>query len=431
MDEDKTFDLDDLNDEFWKKVIFFEIRHSSGLGGPGVFWMVTEDKKKYCLGFQGLPFSEYELADHLHPMFLQTNKLKNGHHRYAMEDDWHYIQGPEFHTTGAMIRDDIYEKFIGVAKDEKRIKEKVERGYYNLPDIVGFALGTESLERIDYIRFVHAREEEARRIKEINAEHERNKLLPEHLIWKPMHMNNMEENSILGEYALIIKRNTEKLVAMKFTIVFQPYYVKPMEIDPSKGTECYVLFNKTYHDLYGPIDYPSNENKWVRCEENCQTPKHELAFFDWICLSDGDMGDYGEFISSFSTEEEAKEYALSYANANSHIIGNRNTMVTQIDPKEDLSRRAERYEAYQAYRKYYREIMEVIVNYDDYPDSSSGGGGYLMRAILEEVPQITERQLKYFWGDVPLVLEKRTQDLIEMERYKSIEQLQKMKFKDK
>lgn len=35
MNQDKTFDLEDLTDYFWKKVVFFELCHSSGLGGPG------------------------------------------------------------------------------------------------------------------------------------------------------------------------------------------------------------------------------------------------------------------------------------------------------------------------------------------------------------------------------------------------------------
>ena len=429
MNEEKTFDLDDLDDEFWKKVVFFEIWHSSGLGGPGGLWMVTEDKKKYYLGFEDLPFNEYKLAENLHPMFSLSNKLERGRHRYAIEDDgWQFIQGDPLFTAGAMIRDDIYEVFIEVAKDKNLVKEKVEFGYYNLPDIVGLALGTESMERINYIHSVRAQEKLERRMKEIDEEHERNKFLPEHMIWKPMHENDLKENPIFGERALIVKRNDEKLVVMKFTIIFQLYHVKPLRIDPSKGTERYILFEKTYHDFYGPIDFPRDEdkleNQWEKVKENFQTSRHALAFFHWACLSDGD---YGMFLCSFGTEEEAKEYALCYANANSHITGNRNTLITHLEPKEDLQRRVERYEAYQAYRKYYKEIMDVIVNFDGYPDYTSGGALFLKEAILKEVPQITERQLTLVWRDLPVVLEKRTQDVIEMERQKSIEQLQKMK----
>ena len=147
-------------------------------------------------------------------------------------------------------------------------------------------------------------------------------------------------------------------------------------------------------DFYGSIDYLSGEDGGDNREENFQSAKHVLAFFRWDCLSDGD---YGRFLCSFATEEESKEYAICYANANSHIVGNRNTLITHLDRKEDLKRRVERYEAYQAYRKYYKEILEAVVNFDDWPDSSSGGGPFLMEAILEAVPQLTERQLYYFW----------------------------------
>ena len=250
MDGDKTFDLKDLTDDFWKKVVFFEITHSSGLGGLGALWLVTEDKKKYYLGFEDLPFSEYDLAENLHFMFTQTDEIENGHFRYAIEDDgWHYIHGILFHSSDAFVRDDIYEEFFKVALDEEVVKEKVHFGYYNLPDIVGLALGTDYLERIDYIRSVRAKEKEAQLIKEFNDEYERNEFLPEHLVWKPMHTNNIKENSAYGEHALIISRKEDQLVAQKFTIVFQYPISKPMGIEPSKGPEYYILFEKYYYNF--------------------------------------------------------------------------------------------------------------------------------------------------------------------------------------
>lgn len=341
MNQDKTFDLEDLTDYFWKKVVFFELCHSSGLGGPGALWMVTEDKKKYYLGFEDLPFSE----DNLCAMLSRYKKE---------DDDWHDIHGLPFHTMGALVRGDIYENFNRIARDENLVKEKVDFGYYNLSDIVGLALGTESLERINYICSVRAQEKEARLRKERNEERERNKFLPEHLVWKPMHKNNMKANSVFGEYALLITRKEEKLVAMEFKIVFQEHMKKPMLLDIAKGTDYYVLFEKTDHDFYGPIDYPSPEDKWGNSEEDCRTSKHESSFFDRYLSGNKDMGDYGRFLRAFSTEEAAKEYAVCYANANSHIIGDRNSLITHLDSEEDHRRRVERYEAYQAYRKYYK-----------------------------------------------------------------------------
>ena len=75
--------------------------------------------------------------------------------------------------------------------------------------------------------------------------------------------------------------------------------------------------------------------------------------------------------------------------------------------------------------------MDVIVNFEGYPDYTSGGAPFLKEAILKEVPQITERQLTLVWRDLPIVLEKRTQDVIEMERQNSMVQLQKIENGDK
>ena len=127
----------------------------------------------------------------------------------------------------------------------------------------------------------------------------------------------------------------------------------------------------------------------------------------------------------FQTIEEAKEYALCFANANSHRAGNRHTMATEFDPIEDHKLRVERYEAYQAYRKHYKKIMETIVNFDRYPSPSSGGSAFLIEAILEAVPEITKKQLMYFRHELPKVLEKRTQDVIEMERQRSLDFIRK------
>ena len=81
----------------------------------------------------------------------------------------------------------------------------------------------------------------------------------------------------------------------------------------------------------------------------------------------------------------------------------------------------ERYEAYLLYGKYYREIIDAIANFDGYPSKNSGGGGYLIEEVLEKVPQISKKQLMYFWYDVPKVIEKRTQEVIEQERQRSLD----------
>lgn len=45
--EKKTFELSDLDEDFWKKVIFINICWSSGMGGAGYLWFITEEKREY------------------------------------------------------------------------------------------------------------------------------------------------------------------------------------------------------------------------------------------------------------------------------------------------------------------------------------------------------------------------------------------------
>ena len=418
--ESITFDLQDLDEEFWSNVVFFQIYHSSGLGGPGALWLVTEEKKKYYLGFEDLPFNEFFLAENLNELFEKTDEWDGARHPYLIENNgWIYLKGLDITVEGeALIRKDIYEAFRKVALNKELVNEKARYGFYDLPAIVGLALGTDSLERVDYIRSVKAQEKHDRLMEEAHAEYERKKLLPEHIVWKPMHMNNIADNPVVGEYALIINKTDDKITARKFTIFYQPHMIEPMHLDPSKGTECYVLFEKSYDEIYGQLEYPTSENKGAYSEENYQCSRHQLAYFDWASFSEGDMFDYGRFIRCFKTSDEAKEYALCFANANG---GDRFTLITNLDPKEDQKRRVERFEAYRAYQKYYKKILDVIVNADIYSSDTSGGGAYLLDAILEGVPEISETQLMYIRHDLPWVLEKRTQDTIEKELQRSLE----------
>lgn len=408
MNRKKIFDLKDLNDCFWEKVVYFGICYSTGLGGYGNVIMVTEDKKKYDLGFEDLPFSEYRLAENLHPMFAYTDRRENGYTVYEVEEKgWHRVKDV-WELEEDFIRDDIYEKFLEIRKNMPWRDSCLE-------DLVGLALGTENLECFEYIRSRIAREKEAKLIKEMNAEHERNKLLPEHLIWRPMHVNNIRENPICGEASVILSRIHDGLIAQKFSILFQYEMERPMWIKANAEIESYNLFEKYYDDFYGPEIHP---------EEWGENREFEDCYFRWICFTDEDLEDYGKFIRSFKTMEEAKEYALCYANANSHRIGNRNTIVRKLSLKEEHKIRIERYEAYQLYRKHYKEILEVITNSDKHPNGSEGAGG-LIKTILREVPELSKKQLMYFWEDIPLVLEKHTQDLIEKEREKSMEVLKR------
>lgn len=66
----KTFELKDINNEFFEKTLLIYISHSSGLGGPGYIDFIMKDKE-YILSFLHIPFNEYAL-ENLHPILKKN-----------------------------------------------------------------------------------------------------------------------------------------------------------------------------------------------------------------------------------------------------------------------------------------------------------------------------------------------------------------------
>lgn len=246
--------------------------------------------------------------------------------------------------------------------------------------------------------------------------------LPDHLKWKPLFVNNIKSNGQCGEYAVLITKTDDNYRVGKFTILFQKQQSSPMHIEPDKEPECYILFEKSYFDVYGPACYPENGG-----EEDVFGCSYQMrAFLKWISFDEADMHDYGRFIRCFKTLEEAKEYALVFANANNHFYGYKKTVIDKIDPKEDHEKRVKRYEAYQMFRKHYKEIIDAILDFD-YSNMSDIGPFFVISAIMKRVPEISRDMLHYFWEDLPLTLSKSTQRMIEEEKQKSMKILSELK----
>ena len=432
MDRTHTFDLQDLDDAFWKSVVFYQIYPSSGMGGPGCLCLVTEDKKMYVLGFEGISFSEFDLGKKF-PFF---GRKKEYNDRDMIDETDNRVWKRVLRNI-AFVREDIWPAFQATWDNEELVKEKVVFSYSNIPDIVGLAIGAESLERLDYIEWALFREEMNRKMAAIEAEHERNKLTEEHFEWKPFYINNIKSNEQGGWYALLFTEKDGVISGAKFSIVFQRHQALlrgHAYVSDQDEIELYHLYKKTYYDVIGPLEYPPckderQEELWEKKygDNGTASKGHNLAFFDWITLDDADVNRYGKFMRSFKSLEEAKEYAMCFANANSHIYGDKNTIIKGVyDAKRDHECRVKRYDAYLAYRKNYKKILDVICDYDGYPSKSSGGGGFLFDAVLEMVPEITKEQLSIIWQDIPRVLEKRTQQYIEEEKQESLQFMDEM-----
>lgn len=414
MDRRETFDLEDLNDEFMKKVVYIETKESSGLGGTGYTYFITEDGTEYYLGYEDLPFSEWDIDEYI-PL-IKIKGFENGRPIYEIEDKgWHYLAGND-----ALIRGDIWDVVQKNAKGEELCDiEKYDSDYVNMVDIIRSALGIKESKRVDYIRSAIWQENFEREQKRIREEHEKNKLLDEHFIWHPIHPNNIESNGQEGIYALLFTEDDGRIKGVKFSIIFQKKQDSPMCQKWDSEIELYNLFVKDYEYVTGQLYYPPYDSRDGR--------NSMLHFYERITLDNYDINSYGGFLRSFNSLDEAKEYTICYANSNSHRYGDRNTIIKDThNEAREYRLRAEKCQAYIAFRKYYKEIFETVCNFDGYESEGSGGGGFIIAAVLKAVPQITKRQLEFIWHDIPLVLEARTQRYIKEELQNCIEQLERI-----
>lgn len=320
MDRDHTFDLPDLTEDFWKTVVFAQEDPPSGMGGPGCVCLLSKEGKEYIFGFEETPFYK---STELFPIFETTDERIGYRHKYkAEEHGWKYLEQEK-----ALIREDILDEYSKAAAEAKW--EKGNSWYFYAIDLAGRAIGVEHLERYDYIGSVLYRERMDREMAERQKEREKEKLTENEFNWKPMHVNNIPDNSEMGVYALLMRRNDGKIKGVKYSILYQYEEHSPMLIYSDAKVEAYILFYADYDDIIGPWDYHSVSRQ--ECAELYGKENHfppELAYYDWITFSDGDIHNFGRFLRTFRSLEEAKAYAMYYANVNSGGI-NKETILKQ------------------------------------------------------------------------------------------------------
>ena len=138
-----TFKLSDLNQSFWDKVIFIQVCHPSGMGGPGVIWIITNEHKLYVIGITELPFNEWTDLEKLTPL-LDVINFPNGVEAYKAE-----TVGYKYSNLGyVLIKEeyfDQYEKMWKLVYDMDQYKIH----YVHEPDVMKLVLGCEDMERLD------------------------------------------------------------------------------------------------------------------------------------------------------------------------------------------------------------------------------------------------------------------------------------------
>lgn len=123
----------------------------------------------------------------------------------------------------------------------------------------------------------------------------------EDMAWKSIYPNNMRGNGLDGYYCLMLHKDKEgKVSGRKYSIVFQNEEVEKGTglVNPNK-INGYILFEKVYREIVGPLDYPE------ALEDYAPDLWHSEN-----TLSSSDMNDKGSFVYAYDNLEDAKKRAL-------------------------------------------------------------------------------------------------------------------------
>lgn len=405
--EGKTFRLEQLDEKFWGDVILATLYHSSGLGGAGSLSLVTTEGKEYFITFDSFPYSEYHLEE-FHSLFRKCDTWEGARHPYMAErNGWTYFRNKHLASVGghALIRDDYYDAFMQAYQSEA-CEKTLGFSIIYAPSVMGYALGWNAdperfVEETAYLK--HLEEEIERRAEQ--ARRDSIKLTDQHFDWKPLYPNNYKGNGQFGEYALLFKEADDKVIGYRFSIVYQREELSPLCYQGMNSRiERYNLFEDRLDDVQGPLHFPPDDIiSESLFEIGCTYDLQNTINTDYA-------NTFGEFVRSFATAEEAKQYAMDVANIR-HYADTEN-LITDPDNPERIHRNwLRKYEGILAFRKHYKEILEVVCNYI-YPSKSMGGGGHISAAIQEKL-HLDESLIREIWKYIPLSLCQRTQEKAE------------------
>ena len=364
MDEKKTFKLEELNQEFWKKVVFVEIEKSSGMGGPGCLWLVTCDAKVYFIGFDGFPYANK--LDEFYPLLGKASSTSN----YDYELENHGFM--RYESCLVFIKEEYFQRY---REEYNNVWHKNigKIHYIHEPDVMALVLGVDELERFNYEVSVQKWREYQNTIEQCDRERRRKYLSEKHFNWLPLYINNIPCSSFeeIGWYCLLLKEVDGKIVGHRFTVLYQRKELEPLHGYMDAEIEQYILLERTYWDVIGNLRYKTSE--------------HDTDELLEYTFNDSDLNNHGEFIRAFNTMEEAKAYAVSvanirnYANIDNIITGE--ALENHRLIKESVLRTNK---GFKMLKDYAPVIIEFFSNYE-FPHKSCRGGGYYIPDMVEKL----------------------------------------------
>lgn len=379
-----TFKLSDLNQNFWDKVIFIQVCHSSGMGGPGVIWIITNEHKLYVIGITELPFNEWTDLEKLTPL-LDVINLPNEVEAYKAE-----TVGYKYSNLGyVLIKEEYFDQYEEMWKlvydmDQYKIH------YVHEPDVMKLVLGCEDMERLDLEDTVERIEREKQEYDRLEKEHNARKLTADYLDWKPIYDNNdfsgvFRENGI---YCLLLRDVGGIAEGLRISIEYQVEEIEPFGRYSNAPIEQYILYEKNYGRIDGKLSFRNPEDT------------HKVSSYSFMkdTLNDYDLNNPGTFIRAFETLEEAKEYAIAVADRANY---NKDNVIDVSDTEKikkfELNNMRIKYQAILTFGKYYQEIINLVATYE-FPDKNVSGGWYIIKEMVEKLgidEETAERMMEY------------------------------------
>lgn len=389
-----TFKLSDLNQSFWDKVIFIQVCYSSGLGGPGAIWIITNEHKLYVIGITELPFNEWMDLEKLTPL-LDVINLPNGVEAYKAE-----TVGYKYSNLGyVLIKEEYFDQYEEMWKlvydmDQYKIH------YVHEPDVMKLVLGCEDMERLDLEDTVERIEREKQEYDRLEKEYNARKLTADYLDWKPIYDNNdfsgvFRENGI---YCLLLRDVGGIAEGLRISIEYQVEEIEPFGRYSNAPIEQYILYEKNYGRIDGKLSFRNPEDT------------HKVSSYSFMkdTLNDYDLNNPGTFIRAFGTLEEAKECAIAVADRANY---NKDNVIDVSDTEKikkfELNNMRIKYQTILTFGKYYQEIINLVATYE-FPDKNVSGGGYIINEMLEKLG-IDEETAKRIMEYLPQILLPRYQ----------------------
>lgn len=283
MNKKYTFDLRDINEDFFSQVAFYIVSYSSGLGGPGYVVALTVDGNEYILNGEGAYMKDQEMIN-LFPDAAKCLSNRYGEEKdengFCKFDNWYYKY---VGCHGYFI---VREDYFPILKEKCEYLKELNKEALDYARAIVGAPGFD--ERMVYIKTQQTWDEEDKDRQKHEEWLKEDRLTGEDVKWVKFGINYPVG---LGFYLLLLKKCDDGTICRsKWTIQYQLEQIEEGHLKNLTSIECYNLFYKRYENIIElkPVDKPS-------------------FYYESLVGNDDSLG---EFWRSYKTLEEAKKAAL-------------------------------------------------------------------------------------------------------------------------